>query len=180
MEQPGFYPKGGGSIVARIHPGRLGRLELPKRGRPVALRARVVCSGMGLEAIDEARTALEAQLTLDDFEVRRFDGARGLAVLVEVEHRCLTELFCGLADRGQRVAEAATEAAVQALAWSAQPEPVGQFLADQLLLPMALGEGGAFRSVRPSLHSTTNAEVLRRFLPVEVTMEGGELRVTCD
>ena len=48
--------------------------------------------------------------------------------------------------------------------------PVGPHLADQLLLPMALAGGGSFRTLAPTRHMTTNAEVIRLFLPVEVTM----------
>jgi RNA 3'-terminal phosphate cyclase (ATP) len=47
---------------------------------------------------------------------------------------------------------------------------VGPYLADQLLLPMALAGGGSFRTLAPTLHLTTNAEVIRRFLPIEVNM----------
>jgi RNA 3'-terminal phosphate cyclase (ATP) len=36
---------------------------------------------------------------------------------------------------------------------------------------MALAGGGTFRTTEPSLHTTTNAEVIRRFLPVAIHME---------
>jgi RNA 3'-terminal phosphate cyclase (ATP) len=42
--------------------------------------------------------------------------------------------------------------------------PVGEHLADQLLLPLALGQGGAFRTLQPSLHFTTQLELLERFI----------------
>jgi RNA 3'-terminal phosphate cyclase (ATP) len=35
---------------------------------------------------------------------------------------------------------------------------------------MALAGGGSFRTLAPTLHLTTNAEVIRLFLPVEVKM----------
>jgi RNA 3'-terminal phosphate cyclase len=46
--------------------------------------------------------------------------------------------------------------------------PVGEHLADQLLLPLALAGGGSFLTVPLSRHATTNALVLQAFLDVEV------------
>jgi RNA 3'-terminal phosphate cyclase (ATP) len=49
--------------------------------------------------------------------------------------------------------------------------PVGIHLADQLLVPMALAGGGTFRSLKPTAHTVTNADVIRRFLDVPVAVE---------
>ena len=48
---------------------------------------------------------------------------------------------------------------------------VGEHLADQLLLPMALARGGSFTTVPPSRHTTTNIEIIRKFLDVEIGAE---------
>ena len=48
---------------------------------------------------------------------------------------------------------------------------VGPYLADQLLLPLALAGGGRFTTVRPSLHSRTAAEVIAQFLDVHIAFE---------
>ena len=58
--------------------------------------------------------------------------------------------------------------------------PVGEHLADQLLLPMSLARGGSFVTLAPTLHATTNAEVIRKFLDVDITftpVEGSAVRV---
>ena len=47
--------------------------------------------------------------------------------------------------------------------------PVGEHLADQLLIPLALAGGGSFTTVTPTPHTTTNIEVVKKFLPVEIT-----------
>ena len=47
-------------------------------------------------------------------------------------------------------------------------------LADQLLLPMALGGGGVFTTARVSQHTRTNADVIRRFLEVPITIDEGD------
>jgi RNA 3'-terminal phosphate cyclase (ATP) len=66
----------------------------------------------------------------------------------------------------EQVAENATD---QALAFLAANVPVGEHLADQLLPLMAIARGGAFRTLEPSLHARTNAQVIERFLPVRIT-----------
>jgi RNA 3'-terminal phosphate cyclase (ATP) len=40
-----------------------------------------------------------------------------------------------------------------------------------LLLPMALARGGSFTSVPPSRHTTTNIEIIRKFLDLEIDAE---------
>jgi RNA 3'-terminal phosphate cyclase (ATP) len=49
--------------------------------------------------------------------------------------------------------------------------PVGIHLADQLLIPMAMAGGGTFRTLRPTRHTVTNADVIRRFLDVPIAVE---------
>jgi len=45
--------------------------------------------------------------------------------------------------------------------------PVGEHLADQLLVPMGLA-GGRFRTLLPSAHVTTNLETIGRCLDVRI------------
>ena len=49
------------------------------------------------------------------------------------------------------------EAVQAARTWLEAEVPVDEYLADQLLLPLALADGGSFRTTKPSLHATTNA-----------------------
>ena len=54
---------------------------------------------------------------------------------------------------------------------------VGEFLADQLLLPMALFKGGVFTTTDISEHFRTNVEIIKRFLLVQI--ETTQLGRTC-
>ena len=78
----------------------------------------------------------------------RFDEWAGREVL---------EIGCGLGSDTQTWLEAGV--------------PVDEHLADQLLLPAALAGGGVFRTTKPSLHATTNAAVIQRFLSVALGFE---------
>ena len=46
--------------------------------------------------------------------------------------------------------------------------PVGEYLADQLLLPLALSGGGSYVTLRPSRHTTTNIAVLQQFMATRI------------
>jgi len=52
--------------------------------------------------------------------------------------------------------------------------PAGEYLTDQLILPLALAGGGAFVSTGLSRHSETHLELVRQFLDVSVETEKRE------
>ncbi len=54
--------------------------------------------------------------------------------------------------------------------------PVGEHLADQLLLPLALAGGGAFTTQPLTRHATTQVALLRRLLgiPIEIVPLAGD------
>ena len=68
----------------------------------------------------------------------------------------------------EEVAKSAVEAAK---VWLEAGVPVDEHLADQLLIPMVLAGGGSFRTTKPSLHTTTNAEVIQRFVTIPIRTE---------
>ena len=47
---------------------------------------------------------------------------------------------------------------------------VGEYLCDQLLLPLALGNGGRFTTIKPSLHSETNIDVIKEFVDCDIAV----------
>ncbi|MEZ4336317.1 MAG: RNA 3'-terminal phosphate cyclase [Sandaracinaceae bacterium] len=52
---------------------------------------------------------------------------------------------------------------------------IDEHLADRLLLPMAIGEGGRFTTLAPSSHTRTQAQLIEQFLGAGV-VEMTELR----
>jgi RNA 3'-terminal phosphate cyclase (ATP) len=95
----------------------------------------------------------------------------GNALLLEIEAEHVTEVFTSFGERGRSAEDVGVEAAEAASAWLRAEVPVDEHLADQLLLPMALAGGGSFRTVEPSLHSTTNASIIQRFLSAGIRFE---------
>ncbi len=171
LERHGFYPGGGGSIRAVI-PSRvtLAPLHLPSRGalRSVTARA-VVSGGLAASIADRELAVVRARLALDDRRALRRDEARdagpGNFVTIDVESEHVTEVFTGLGERGVRAETVAGRACDEAARYLAADVAVGEHLADQLLLPLALAGGGSFTTTRPTPHMTTHIDVIRRFLP---------------
>ena len=77
--------------------------------------------------------------------------------------------------------EVAHAAVKQARRYINSNAAVGEHLADQLLLPLAIGEGGSFTTTPLSGHSLTNIETIRRFVDREIATEqlsNGVVRVS--
>ena len=181
LVRPGFYPAGGGKLTVHVRPAQqLGRLELVDRGEIVARRVRAIVAHLPRHiAKRECRTIAEktgwddASFTID--EVQTSYGP-GNAVIIELESEHVTEVFTAFGSLGVRAEEVAKEALRQAEEYLAAGAPVGQFLADQSMLPLGIGAylgsgGGVFRTMSLSLHSTTHLEILRRFLGSDIRIE---------
>jgi RNA 3'-terminal phosphate cyclase (ATP) len=172
LERPGFFPAGGGRFTLSVAPAPLSRLDLPDRGAVVARRARAVVANLPAGIAERELTVLAEQLrwsrdTLHAEEATASTGP-GNVVMVEVESEHVSELFTAFGAKGLRAEVVAERAAQEALRYLAAEVPVGEHLADQLLVPMALAGGGSFRTLSPTRHTTTNAAVIRKFMNVKV------------
>lgn len=97
----------------------------------------------------------------------------GNAAMVRLEFDNMREVFVGFGQTGvsaEKVGERLSDTVKRFLKSDAA---VGHYLADQLLLPMALGAGGKFTMLRPSRHFETNCETIRKFLDVEISYSDG-------
>jgi RNA 3'-terminal phosphate cyclase (ATP) len=175
LDRPGFYPVGGGQVTISIEPAtQYQRLELLERGPIRHKRIRAVVARLPRQIAErEARTVarlLEWDEQFTEIEEWTSRGP-GNVVLVEIETSQLTEVFAGFGQRGVRAEAVAEQVADHMADYLAADVPVGQHLADQLILPLALGAGGVFVTSKPTLHTTTNVEVVRMFLDVPIAME---------
>lgn len=176
LERPGFFPAGGGSFRVSVQPtGRLGRLDLTERGESVRISARALVAhlseSIGERELQQLSKNLEIAPENTAVESVADSQGPGNVLFVEVESASHTEVFTAFGMRGVSGRNVATSVAKQARAYLAARVPVGEYLADQLLLPMALHSGGVIRTQTPSRHTRTNADVIERFLDVEVEFE---------
>ncbi len=177
LERPGFHPAGGGSLHARVEPSGapLAPFELLERGEPVSRRARALVAHIdaGVGHRELARVTQRLGFTSDEVELCELPDSPGPGnvLLIELAFEHVTEVFVGFGSPGVRAESVADRTVRQARRYLAQGLPVGTHLADQLLLPLALAGGGAFRCGPPSQHCRTNAEVIEQFLPLEISFE---------
>lgn len=172
--RPGFYPAGGGKIVARIAPAQtLTPLDLEERGAITTRRARAIVANLPASIAErEAETAAaELGWPYESREVQTLSGSLGpgnlISIIVGSEN--VTDVFTAFGKRGVRAEQVATMAAREAKHYLDSRAAIGEHLADQLLLPLAIGGGGAFTTTPLSTHSTTNIDTIRHFLDVEIT-----------
>lgn len=173
LETPGFYPAGGGRLRVEIVPGALGRIDILERGAVRRRRARAIVSGLPRSIGEREVQTIEDRLGCDEREVEEVRDPRGPGnvVLVEIESEGITEVFTAFGERGTPAETVAERAVDEARAYLAAEVPVGEHLADQLLIPFALAGGGAFLTMRPTSHARTNAEIIGLFLDTGVAFE---------
>jgi RNA 3'-terminal phosphate cyclase (ATP) len=82
----------------------------------------------------------------------------------------VTEVFTGFGEKRTSAESVADQAIQQARAYLAANVPVGEHLADQLLLPIAMAGAGSFVTHLPTEHTRTNILVIARFLPATIAL----------
>ncbi len=177
LERPGFYPAGGGRLEADVRPAtELDPLVLEERGRERERRATAIVSALPRHIAERELSIVHALLRLrsDALEVVEVpeEQARGPgnALVVSLTFEEVTGVFTGFGRKGVPAEEVAREACREAEAWLEADVPVGPRLADQLLVPMVAAGGGRFRTVEPTPHTRTQAELIERFTGREVKM----------
>jgi RNA 3'-terminal phosphate cyclase (ATP) len=175
LVRPGFYPAGGGRFEVHIEGGAtLQPLELFARGDVHAVKIRAVVSQLPEQiAIREMKilAGALADFPIDVATARVESAGPGNVASVTVRSTALVETFTAFGEVGVRAEGVAHRLAGEVRAYLQSDAPVGEHLADQLMVPLALAGGGAFRTTEPTLHTRTNADVIAAFLPVTIGLE---------
>jgi RNA 3'-terminal phosphate cyclase (ATP) len=173
LDRHGFVPRGGGRVIVEVEPAPAGRLEavhLRERGRVIRQRVRAYVAGRPVEI---ARREVEATCRVLKWKKEMGEVVElpeelgpGNVVLIDVESEHVTEVFTGFGQKGVRAEEVARGAAAEAKRYLEWEVPVGEHLADQLMLPLALAGAGSYVTGPLSEHSRTNVQTIGKFLPV--------------
>ncbi len=174
LEKPGFYPAGGGRFKVSINPAGLNRFDLLKRGNIINKTARASVANLPVNIANRELNVIHEELEwgrelLKAVEVENSQGP-GNILTVEIESDNITEVFTGFGEKGisaEKIGKRTVKSVQEYLAFNV---PVGRYLADQLLVPMALAGGGKFRTLSPTKHTKTNAEIIKKFLDVKIAM----------
>lgn len=173
LERYGFYPPGGGRFHVIIEPGvERHRLDLLARGEIRKLHARALVVKLPPNIAERELAVIKDRMNWDDSQLETLTSdnafSPGNVLTIEIESDHVLEIFTGIGERGVRAETVAERAVEEAQKYLAIDAPVGEHLADQLLIPLALSKGGSFLTGEPTPHTTTNIEVIKKFLDVDM------------
>jgi RNA 3'-terminal phosphate cyclase (ATP) len=174
LQQPGFYPAGGGRFRAVVQPGRLQPIDLLERGNILKRRATAIFSSLPFGVAQRELDAVKRTLEFSDEECRPLEvdsAGPGNVLQIEIECEHVTEILSAFGEKGVRAEAVADQACAETVSYLDSGMPVGAHLADQLLLLLALAGGGSFRTVEPTAHTMTQVEVIRAFLTYDIVCE---------
>jgi RNA 3'-terminal phosphate cyclase (ATP) len=106
----------------------------------------------------------------------------GNVVSAQLEYEHVTEVITGFGRIGASAENVAKEVIRDTRNYLKNDVPVGEYLADQILLPLGISawqngshrRGGSFRTMPLSRHSTTHIELLRQILGIDISVVNNE------
>lgn len=162
-----------GRIVMTVGPGKLTPVEILEGGAVTSRHAVALIAGLPTHVADRELGVVRERLGFShaECETREMAGGPANLLMIEVERGSSRELVTVHGEKGLPAETVATRACVEMDRFLAIDVPVGEHLADQLLLPMAVAGGGRFRCAPLTLHATTNIDTIRRFLEIPIRVE---------
>ncbi len=176
LARHGFHPAGGGSIHVTMHAlADVTPLSLLERGAPTEHYVQTITSQIARRVAEREWDAARRVLAWPSEQWRNVQVEAALCpgnlVNVVMGFETITEVTTAFGERKKSAEHVGGEAARAARKYLEHDAPVGQHLADQLLLPLALLGGGTFRTSTPTPHFQTNVETIAQFLGDVVTVE---------
>ena len=183
LRRMGFYPAGGGEVVAHITPavGSLAPFDLLARGVLKDVVVEGVCAAVpksvATREFDElARLTGWERRAMTLLPARQEEGP-GNILLASLHYEHVTELVSSLGAHGLSSEAVARNLCQELRDFQKKPDAaVGAHLADQLVLLLALavwqsGERASFSCSEVTEHLRSNIAVIQQFLPVRITVE---------
>ena len=171
----GFYPAGGGKVSFEIAVSKPRFTEFMARGENQGYVSESLVANVPYEVAQRELAVVGERLSFSEESLRVNEIKRSLSpgnvIHIILQHENVTETIIEFGTRGVKAETVAKRAADNADEYLASGAVVGQYLADQLLLPMALAGGGKFTTCEPSLHTKTNIEVIQNFLLCDIGLE---------
>jgi RNA 3'-terminal phosphate cyclase (ATP) len=182
----GFYPAGGGEIRIATAPSELRPATWLERGRIRRRAARATVANLPRHVAERELAIVAKRLGWKKSEMEIEEAAAdgpGNVLELGVEAAGGAELATGFGEAGLPAERVAERACRELSRYVKAKIPVGEHLADQILVPLALAGGGSFVTTALTSHATTNAATIEQFLPVRIGVadEGeGIRRVTIE
>lgn len=184
LRRHGFYPAGGGEFSAVITPPAAGPgqtglqpFDLMERGPRLDHYVECLLAGVPANVAHRELATLLPALGWDFAQVRpstlRQNEGPGNVLMATVVHEQVCEVVSAFGIRGLAAEKVAEQVARELRRHLANPGALGEHLADQWLLPLALavhasGRPAAFSCTTLSLHARTHLDLIAQCLPLRV------------
>jgi RNA 3'-terminal phosphate cyclase (ATP) len=179
LDLAGFYPKGGGQIQAKIKPlETIKSLTINERGSLKHIRGISAVANLNRRIAERQRSQVVRRLgekyRLNDIRIKQMPSKfKGTLILLLAEFEKSQGCYFSLGKPG-KPAEHVADDAINALeSFMVTDGCVDEYLADQLLLPLAFASGiSIFKSAKITHHLITNSEVIKKFIDVQIEIFG--------
>jgi RNA 3'-terminal phosphate cyclase (ATP) len=182
MELAGFYPQGNGQVRIHIEPvSHLTPLHLTERGSLKSIRGISAVANLDMSIAERQRNQALRRLQgrHNKIEIELLDlpsRVKGTFLLLLAEFKHTSACYFGLGALGKRAEQVADEACLWLEKFLATNGAIDEYLADQLLLPLAFADGPSeIRTAKVTPHLLTNAEIIRAFgvAAIEIVEDAG-------
>ena len=195
LQRRGFYPAGGGELVAHIVPATattqpLAPVDVLERGPLQNGWGDALAPGLARHIATRELEALGQRMgwTFEAGQLRQPPTCQnegpGNALIATLEYAQVTEVFCQLGERSLSAEQVAKRLVDEVRAYQRSTGALGPHLADQWMLPLALavwrsGQAAAYTCSEVTPHTATNAQTIAMGLPVrvQITPAAGAMRV---
>jgi len=197
----GFFPAGGGKITFHIQPWQKNKekaIDLCQASEQFQIQARIYTARLPAHVAQRQRELLlKSELANAKSQIQRLAGplkpeniqhievtdsdGPGNCAMIRLCASDGTTVFTAFGMRGKRSEEVIDEVVRLAEDFLASNAAVDRFLADQLLIYMAIAKSGCFTTNELSSHLQTNIEVIKKFLTVGFTVDKQEkaYKISC-
>ena len=182
----GFFPAGGGKIAFDIQPwqqkpGQVINICQPMQDPQVYARIYIAKLPAHIAQRQE-KLFLQSDLNIQNIEhieVTNSVGAGNCVMIRLCASR--TAVFTAFGMKGRPSEQVVSEVVSLAKDFLASGAAIDRFLADQLLIYMAITQAGCYTTNELSTHLQTNMEIIKKFLPVDFSIEqqGQIYKISC-
>lgn len=184
----GFYPAGGGRIEVKIKPWKkMGSFNLNDRGELVSKKCRAVISALPEFITERELSQVKSKLNWKQEELLAEELENplgpGNVMLFELEYDNVTAVLTSFGEKGIAAEKVASNGVTRVRSYLTSEAVADEYLADQLLIPMAMAGSGEITCTTLSSHTMTNIDVIKKFLDVNFvteTISGNCFKITVE